>query len=81
MARPNKFSGEADQDGYERALDKALRKKGMMRNQYVERIEQENLELRKLLQDLKRFAPADMQKQIESHFQKPRTVLPEKNKE
>jgi hypothetical protein len=55
-------------------MDKALRKRGMMRNQYIEKIEQENLELRKLLQDVKRFAPAGMQQQIEAYFQKPLTI-------
>jgi hypothetical protein len=81
VAPHNKYSAEANQDGYERAMDKALRKRGMMRNQYIEKIEQENLELRKLLQDVKRFAPAGMQWQIEVYFQKPGAVLPEKNKE
>jgi hypothetical protein len=74
VAHPNKYSAEANQDGYERAMDKALRKGGMMRNQYIEKIEQENLELRKLLQDVKRFVPAGMQQQIEAYFQKPLTI-------
>jgi hypothetical protein len=65
-AKRNKYSHRD-----ELTMDKALNRKGMMRNQYIERIENENLLLRTLLTEAKRFVPADLRDQIETYFSKP----------
>jgi hypothetical protein len=65
-AKRNKYSHRD-----ELTMDKALNRKGMMRNQYIERIENENLLLRTLLTEAKRFVPADLRDQIEAYFSKP----------
>lgn len=64
--RRNKYSNRD-----ELTLDKALNRRGLMRNQYIERIEGENLILRTLLLEAKRFVPADLRDQIEAYFRKP----------
>lgn len=54
-------------DTYDMALQQALAERGFKKAAYVAGIEQENLELRRLLRRLLPFAPHNLQKELALH--------------